>query len=59
VVADLADLRDRFDVSVGSYPDTEAHNRLRILGTDPATVDEAVAWLRERIEVVDDGTASE
>jgi molybdopterin-biosynthesis enzyme MoeA-like protein len=53
MVEELGDLRERFDVSVGSYPDTEGHNRLRILGTDSGTVEEATAWLRERIAVVD------
>ena len=49
----LAGVRERFDVTVGSYPSLEGRNRLRVTGTDPDTVDEAVGWLREWIEVVD------
>ena len=52
MVADVAAVRERFDVAVGSYPATEGHNRLRVSGTDPDTVAEAIAWLAERIEVV-------
>lgn len=48
----LAEARDRFDVAVGCYPDRDAgHNRLKVSGDDPETLDAAVAWLRERIEV--------
>ncbi|MEF8876713.1 MAG: molybdopterin-binding protein [Haloarculaceae archaeon] len=52
MVADVAAVRERFDVSVGSYPATEGHNRVRVSGTDPDAVAESVAWLAERIEVV-------
>jgi molybdenum cofactor synthesis domain-containing protein len=48
----LAGVRDRFDVSIGSYPSTEERNRLKVTGTDPEELDRAVAWLCERIEVV-------
>ncbi|GAA0299940.1 competence/damage-inducible protein A [Halarchaeum salinum] len=41
-------IRDRFDVTVGSYPGDGVKVRLR--GTDGATVAEAAAWLRERVE---------
>ena len=54
MVSVLADARERFDVAVGSYPATEGHNRLRVSGTDPGTVTEAVAWLVERVEVADE-----
>jgi len=48
----LDDARDRFDATVGSYPATEGANRLKVIGTDDAAVDEAVGWLRERVEIV-------
>jgi molybdenum cofactor synthesis domain-containing protein len=55
MVTALGEVRERFDVAVGSYPTTEGHNRLRVSGTDPDAVAEAVAWLAERLEVADDG----
>jgi len=54
MVTDVAAVQDRFDVAVGSYPATEGHNRLRVSGTDPDAVGEAVAWLAERVEVVEE-----
>jgi len=53
MVAVLAGARDRFEVTIGSYPDTEGHNRLKLTGTDPAVIDQTAAWLRERIDVID------
>ncbi|PSQ19136.1 competence/damage-inducible protein A [Halobacteriales archaeon QS_8_69_26] len=51
----LADARDRFDVAVGSYPSRgEEHNRVEVSGEDPEAIDRAVAWIRERIEIVAD-----
>ena len=50
----LDGVRERFDVTVGSYPATEARNRLKVTGTDPDAVAEAAAWLRERVEVTDE-----
>lgn len=44
----LRDLRERFDVKVGSYPGE--HVRLKIQSTDPETAQRAAAWLRERVE---------
>jgi len=44
----LAAVRDRYDVSVGSYPGE--HVRVKITGADEALVGEAAAWLRERVE---------
>ncbi|WP_306057170.1 competence/damage-inducible protein A [Natronococcus wangiae] len=41
-------LRDRFDVSVGSYPGESV--RIEIGSTDESTAAEAAAWLRERVE---------
>ena len=52
LVSRLADARGRFDVAVGCYPDREAgHNRIKVTGEDPAAVEEATAWLRERVDV--------
>ena len=43
--------RERFDVAVGSYPrKADAPGRVKITGDDPATVADAAAWLRKRIE---------
>jgi molybdopterin-biosynthesis enzyme MoeA-like protein len=54
MVEEIAGVRDRFDVTVGSYPSTETRNRLKLTGTDPETVERAAARLRERIDVVDE-----
>ncbi|WP_251343428.1 competence/damage-inducible protein A [Haloplanus halophilus] len=53
MVEALAGVRERFDVTVGSYPNTGGRNRLKITGTDGEAVAEAAAWLRERIDVVE------
>lgn len=45
----IAALRERFDVKVGSYPGDAV--RIKIESTDEALVDEAAAWLRERVDV--------
>jgi len=44
----IAALRERYDVSVGSYPGESV--RIELTGTDEATVAEAAAWLREQVE---------
>ncbi|WP_440769366.1 competence/damage-inducible protein A [Natronorubrum sp. DTA28] len=44
----IAEVRERFDVTVGSYPGGTV--RLSLTGTDEATVAAAAAWLRERVE---------
>ncbi|MFB6102667.1 MAG: competence/damage-inducible protein A [Haloplanus sp.] len=49
----LAAVRDQFGVTVGSYPSTGEHNRLKVTGTDADAVAAAAAWLRDRIEVVE------
>ena len=49
----LAGVREQFDVTVGSYPSSSQHNRLKVTGTDPDDVDAAVDWLHDRVEVVD------
>ncbi|WP_132059239.1 competence/damage-inducible protein A [Halorussus amylolyticus] len=54
VVEPLAGVRERFDVTVGSYPATEARNRLKVSGTTAQEVADAVAWLRERVEVAEE-----
>ncbi|RKD97723.1 competence/damage-inducible protein A [Halopiger aswanensis] len=46
----LEEIQDRFDVSVGSYPGESV--RIAIESTDEATVAEAAAWLRERVDTV-------
>ncbi|AXG07260.1 competence/damage-inducible protein A [Haloplanus rubicundus] len=53
MVEAVAGVRDRFDVTVGSYPNTETRNRIKLTGTDADAVAAAAAWLRERIEVVE------
>ncbi|MFB6311247.1 MAG: competence/damage-inducible protein A [Salinirussus sp.] len=49
----VATVRERYAVEVGSYPSLTAYNRLKVRGTDAETVEEAAAWLRERIEQPD------
>ncbi len=43
----IAELRERFTVTVGSYPGQ--YVRLRLEGTDKQHVAEAASWLRERV----------
>ncbi|MFD1512088.1 competence/damage-inducible protein A [Halomarina rubra] len=45
-------VRDRFDVTVGSYPGENVTVRLR--GEDPEEVERALAWLAERSETVEE-----
>jgi len=52
----LAELRDRFDVRVGSYPGE--YVRLRVRAEDADELDRATAWLRERVDVVEDSRAT-
>jgi molybdenum cofactor synthesis domain-containing protein len=44
----LAEVRDRFDVTVGSYPGD--HVRLKLQSTDADELERAATWLRERVE---------
>jgi molybdopterin-biosynthesis enzyme MoeA-like protein len=44
----IREVRDRFDVKVGSYPGDTV--RVKLEGTDEDAVREAAAWLRERVE---------
>ncbi|GAA0203692.1 competence/damage-inducible protein A [Halobaculum roseum] len=54
MVGTLDGARDRFAVAIGSYPDTQGHNRLTVRGDDPDAVDEAFEWLAERVETVEE-----
>lgn len=46
----LEGVRERFDVSVGSYPGASV--RLEISSTDEGETEQAAAWLRERVDAV-------
>jgi nicotinamide-nucleotide amidase len=51
IVSALTEVRDRFGVRVGCYPDHEAgHNRLTLSGTDADAIADAAAWLLDAIE---------
>mgnify|MGYP002760718338 FL=1 len=50
----LSALRDRFDVTVGSYPGESV--RVKLTGTDEATVEDARQWLGARVEEVPGGS---
>ncbi|MES3518344.1 MAG: competence/damage-inducible protein A [Natronomonas sp.] len=55
MVGTLTAVRDRFDVMVGCYPDRDAgHNRLKISATEQTALENAIAYLSERIDVVTD-----
>lgn len=50
----LAGLRTQFDVVVGSYAKRgPEHNRIKVSARDEATLEAAMAWLREHVDVVD------
>ncbi|WP_122091361.1 competence/damage-inducible protein A [Halalkalicoccus subterraneus] len=51
LVPRLAELRERFDVTVGSYPGDGV--KLKLTGTDERTVEDAAGWLRERVELAE------
>jgi molybdenum cofactor synthesis domain-containing protein len=53
----LVDARERFDVTVGSYPSTDGPNLLQVTGTDEERVAAATAWLRDRVETCDENQA--
>ncbi|WP_129113051.1 competence/damage-inducible protein A [Halegenticoccus tardaugens] len=60
VTKQLAEVRDRFDVAVGSYPARgDVHNRIKVSGRDAEAVRAAVAWLRDRVELVENGETGE
>ncbi|WP_254523357.1 competence/damage-inducible protein A [Natrinema caseinilyticum] len=50
LVERIADLRDGFDVTVGSYPGESV--RIELESTDEETVEEAASWLRKRVDLV-------
>ncbi|PSP89004.1 competence/damage-inducible protein A [Halobacteriales archaeon QS_4_69_34] len=55
LVGTLTEARERFDLAVGCYPDRAARrNRIKVVGEDDARLDEATAWLKERVTVVED-----
>lgn len=49
----LDGVQEQFDVSVGSYPDTEGPNRVKVVGTDATVVEDATVWLAEEIETIE------
>ena len=53
MVGDLETARERFDATIGSYPDTEGDNRLKVTGTDRTDVEDATAWLSKHLEITD------
>ncbi|WP_135303564.1 competence/damage-inducible protein A [Haloarcula amylovorans] len=54
VVSIVAEAGELFGVAVGSYPRSDdAPGRIKVTGEDSETVEEAMAWLRERVETVD------
>ncbi|WP_224268297.1 competence/damage-inducible protein A [Haloprofundus salinisoli] len=55
VTSQLAQVRDQFDVAVGSYPTRGGeYNRIKVTGQDPGAVDAAVTWLREHVEITEE-----
>ncbi len=52
LVGRVGELRERFDVSVGSYPGEFV--RLRVRATDADELDRATTWLREHVSVVEE-----
>ena len=54
LVERLDEIRRRFDVSVGCYPDREAgHSRLKSTADDEAALADAAAWLADNVALVD------
>jgi molybdenum cofactor synthesis domain-containing protein len=51
----LTNVRGKFEVAVGCYPDRDAgHNRLKLSADSEGPLNEAEAWLREQISVSED-----
>ncbi|WP_281194234.1 competence/damage-inducible protein A [Halorubrum sp. F4] len=51
IVPALEEAMDRFDVTVGCYPDREAgHNRLKLVGTDESALSAAGDWLLANVD---------
>ncbi|SIR88339.1 competence/damage-inducible protein A [Natronorubrum thiooxidans] len=56
----LEGVTEAFDVAVGSYPRSENRpGRIRVTGSDETTVENAVAWLRTRVETTDPPAAND
>jgi len=53
----LAEVRERYDVAVGSYPGDAV--RVKFTGTDEAAVADAADWFRERVEPASTPTAED
>jgi len=54
----VGEAREAFGVTVGSYPARgDRHNRVKVTGTDPEAVRDALEFLGERIDVVDPDSA--
>ncbi|MFC5136114.1 MULTISPECIES: competence/damage-inducible protein A [Haloferacaceae] len=51
LIGRFSELRERFDVSVGSYPGENV--RVKITAGDATEAERAAAWLRERAELVE------
>lgn len=46
-------VQENFEVQVSSYPDTDEHNRVKLIGTDQNALAAALTRLREELEVVE------
>jgi len=53
LTAALNDLRESFDVAVGSYPASDEPNRIKVTGTDPDEVAQAAEWVRDNVDTTD------
>ena len=54
LIARLDEVRDRFGVRVGCYPDRDAgHNRLKLRAEDESALAEARSWLAGNVETVE------
>jgi molybdenum cofactor synthesis domain-containing protein len=51
LVDPIAETQDAFDVKVGSYPDSEANNRLKVTSDEEDAVSAAVTELRRKLDV--------
>lgn len=52
----VGEARETFAVTVGSYPARgDRYNRVKVTGTDPGAVRDALEFLRDRIDVVEPG----
>jgi molybdenum cofactor synthesis domain-containing protein len=54
LIARLDEVRERFGVGVGCYPDRDAgHNRLKLRAEDETALEEARGWLAANVETVE------